>query len=247
MLGRLTKALLFNVGFIFANVLIFSKAFLGLDMSSGALSAAFGVTVIVIGIIVFFRVNYAILLGRPKNNNLPTEAAKTLESIESATRHYIATGGRTFRLQLNTVLKQIDRMKKRLQTVAAVMADHFSVGEMSHNKFAATVNNVERVMILNVDRLITRLSAFDEDEYAASITSFRVQDNEILQKQREIFNEYVDFVDQSVKNNEEILLRMDTLILEMSKLSDFSEGALSDMDAIKDIDTLIQDTKWYKQ
>lgn len=239
------KSLVLSAAIIFANVALFSRAFVGLDMGANIFAACFGVSFIVVSAALFFVFNYRLLFPRASQ---PAEPAgqTTLEAAEASVRRYIAGGERTFRLQLNTVLKQIGRMKSRLTTVAKILAEHFSAGEMSERKFTGTVTQVENVMILNVNRLIHRLSAFDEDEYAASINPYTARDDEITRKRRVIFAEYEKFVAQSVENNEEILLRVDRLILEMSKLSDFSEGSLNDMDAMRELDALISDTKWYK-
>ena len=46
--------------------------------------------------------------------------------------------------------------------------------------------------------------------------------------------------------NEDILLKLDGLILEISKLDDIDSGTLEELPAIQEINSLIEHTKYYK-
>ena len=46
--------------------------------------------------------------------------------------------------------------------------------------------------------------------------------------------------------NENMLVKMDSLLLEISKLDDINAGDLENMAAIQEINELIEQTKYYK-
>ena len=241
------KVLLFNLLLSVVNFCVFSPALLAFSIfGAPAFITALGVTVIALSIALFFYGNYRLLLAPP---SLPEPVFEkeihTLADCAEATRRYIATGASTFREPLENMLTQISRMQKRKATLEGLLADKFSPTEMSYGRFQGTVNDVEHIMVRNVESTLHRIHAFDEDEYAASIQEAK-QDNEIVRSKRALLNEYSSFMERSVENNEEILLRVDKLVLEISKLSEIHSDNLKEMDAMQEIDALINDAKWYK-
>ncbi len=54
------------------------------------------------------------------------------------------------------------------------------------------------------------------------------------------------FVKDSIEDNEEILLKLDKFLFELSKFNSLEDGELENMSAIKDVDELINKIKFYK-
>ena len=50
----------------------------------------------------------------------------------------------------------------------------------------------------------------------------------------------------SIEDNEEILLKLDKFLFELSKFNSLEDGELENMSAIKDVDELINKIKFYK-
>lgn len=67
-----------------------------------------------------------------------------------------------------------------------------------------------------------------------------------LSEQLKIYNEHISYVRGLVEMNENILTKLDGLLLEISKLDDLNEEELEKMAAIQEINSLIEQTKYYK-
>ena len=63
--------------------------------------------------------------------------------------------------------------------------------------------------------------------------------------QIDIYNEYITFVKNALDVNEEILLKLDALLLELSSFDSFDAGEIENMKEIKDMDQLIKKSKLY--
>ena len=241
------KLVIINLLLSLLNVCVFSPALLNIDLFGlSALKTAIGVTVLILSIALFFYFNYKLIFKapsapKPEFNQDPG----SLDDCAAAVKRYIATGEKSFRSELDAILVQIERMQKRETALHELIKEKFSSAEMSYAKFHNAVDGVKYIMILNVKNTIHRISSFDEDEYYAAIKNTKTN-SEILRSKRDIFNDYAIFMKKSVDSNEEILIRVDKLILEISKLSEIHDGSVEDIDAVKEIDALINDAKWYK-
>ena len=243
------RLILFNLSLSLVNICVFSPALFGIRLigaDAETFETAVGVTVIGMSALLFFYVNYKLLQKAPPEPEPSFDRnPKSLDDCAEGIRNYIAKGAKTFKTELESILTQINRMKKREVTIEDLIADKFSPTEMSYAKFHGTVDGVKRIMLLNVRNALNRIVAFEEDEYAAAISGAD-GDSGIARSKKDLFNEYASLMRKSVDNNEEILIRVDKLILEISKLDEIHGGAVEDMDAIREIDALIGDAKWYK-
>jgi len=252
------KLIAFNGALSILNILIFSQSFLGIEIIGGSpVSAAFGVTVIVISVILFFYINYQILKPKVVTEQEPVKdkGIQTLDDCHKAVNDYIKNNVKTFHDNLQSVLSQINRMKKKKTTIQNTLAERFDVNELSYQKFFSAVVNIEEIMILNIKSLLNRIHAFDEEEYEKLMREQynykkRAQpgsrSERIVKSRLEIYNDYKNFVQEAVENNEEMLIRLDQLLLEITKLNSLSSEEIDRLDAMKEIDDLIRNTKWYR-
>lgn len=236
------------------NIILFSDTFLHLDMSGqNAFATAFGVMEIVMSVLLFFYGNYRILFKKPPfipEQIIQDREIATLEDCAAAAKQYMKTNeAKTFNDTLNTIIWQTESLKKKKAAIHQNLLDRFSDTEMSYDKFRSAVEGIERIMISNIRSLITRINAFDEGEYEKIIYEYRKKGNtsdSILQSRMNIYNEYIAYSQKVVMNNEQMLIKLDQLMLEISKLDNLSDGDIADMDAMREIESLINDTKWYK-
>ena len=63
---------------------------------------------------------------------------------------------------------------------------------------------------------------------------------------REIFEEHITAVKNIVVDNENILFKLDNLLLEISKLDESSKESIEELPAIVEMNELISQTKYYK-
>lgn len=240
------KLLILNISIMLVCILAFSNAFFKLDLSGrNVLSTSLGIMIIVMSIIIFIYGNLKLLIEKPVQKiEMSYTAIDTLESCAVAVGQYIKNNVRTYASDLETVISQINRMKKKKQTIRQMLLEKFSETEMSFQKFMSTIEQMEKIAILNIKSLLYRINAFDEEEYESIL---KHEKSEKLKESRlSIYNEYKTFVVKATENNEEILLKLDKLILELSKLSVLNVEDIEDLDAMAEIDSLIRDAKWYK-
>lgn len=129
-----------------------------------------------------------------------------------------------------------------------IINQRFDEGELSHKKFSSVAYEVEKLFYLNVKSILNRLSVFDESEYLSVMNQRQSKfSREILEEKTKVYNEYLSFMKSSLSTNEEILLKLDKLIIEISRLDSFEPGDIDNMPCMQEIDSLIKQTKLYKQ
>ena len=244
-MNRVIKLAVLNIVIMILNIIVFSKAFLGLDVfGQSAFVTAFCFMWIFLTAAVFLYGNYKILYSVPKPppQNIAGSRFETLESCGGLLNEYISRPGVIFDADLRTMKTQLERMGKKEMTIREILLQKFQSTELSYVKFQGQIESVKKILCLNTRNVLNRLYAFDEYEYERSVGA-QTADRHTYAKQ-ELLNEYKNFVSQTIDYNEDILIKMDRLILEISKLND-SEG-LNNMDALKELDSLIKNTQLYK-
>ncbi len=241
------KLIAFNLALILVNIAVFSNAFFKVQVFGGSiLETLIGLVVIIGSVFLFIYVNYRIIKGRaPKID--PTLTADKITDLNSCrdTINRLKYSG-TFSAKLEEVSEQISKMEKKKDLIKDILLQKFSDTEMSYGKFTGVVDSAEKVMCLNIKSMLNKICAFDEEEYNEIKTGKSELDKNIAAQKMGIYNEYIDYVNRSVVGNEEILLRLDKLLLEISKFNSLSNGELETMEALQELDNLIRDTKWYK-
>ena len=245
-MNRFVKLVILNIILILLNIILFSKAFIGLDVfGQGALVTAFSFTWIFLAIAVFIYGNYKILYTDPKPQP-PTDAVSRFETLEGCAAllgEYVKRPGVLFDDDLAEMKTQLERMIRKEKTISDILLRKFQPTELSYVKFRGQIESVAKVLCLNTRGVLNRLYAFDENEYDKPMSMKKTTDRHSYEKQQ-LLNEYKNFVSQTIDYNEDILIKMDRLILEISKLNDSEE--LNNMDTMKELDALIKNTKLYK-
>ena len=243
-MSRITKLAILNVTISLINIVLFSKAFVGLEISiQSPLTAAFGVMCIFLSIIAFIYGNYKILNAvTPPQPKIADTRFETLESCNVLLTEYINREGKVFDAPLLKIKEQLNRMLKKERIIADNLLQKFQVTELSYMKFQDHINAIKKILCLNTRSVLNRLYAFDENEYEKSIQMYPTDRHS--EAKRALMNEYKVFLNETIDYNEDILLKTDRLILELSKLNDPEE--LNNLGALQDLDDLIKNTKWYK-
>jgi hypothetical protein len=226
------------------NILVLSPGLLGVEIGENALSTAFGVTLLSASTLVLFYGSYVLLFKPPVV--IPIKQIQTHEDYVEALIRYRRV--KALEDDITLALEQLDRMRKKQETLLNVLIQRFEPNELSYKKFASVTQEVEKLFYLNVRSVLNRLNVFDESEFE----SVRSQKSsrfslELLQEKTEMYNEHLSFVKNSLGTNEEILLKLDKLLLEISRLDSFELGDIENMPCMQEIDSLIKQTKYYKQ
>ena len=243
--NNIYKLLGLNVGIAATNTIIFSPGLLGVQLGGpSALATAFGSTVLFVSATVFFYGNYKYLVG--KENVVQTNEIKTTEDYLKALRTH--KGKKTFEQTVVLLLEQIERFQKKKETILSILRQIFDAKEMSYKKFAGVIMEVEKIFYLNLKSIINKLNAFDEDDYNLIRKKHTSQafSQQFVDDKSKVYNEYITFIKAAAEDNEEILLKLDKLLLEISGLNSMENGQIEQMPGMIEIDDLIKQTKLYK-
>lgn len=233
------------MGIAVADTILFSPGLLGIQMGGvSTFATAFGATAIFMSVVVFVFGNYKLIVEKKKI--IQTSDIKTAEDCINALKQNY--GKKTFAKDIATILEQIERFQKKKETIKDILLQKFNSTEISYSKFDGTILDVENVFYVNIKSILNKLNAFDEEDYNR-IRKDGAQKKfsmEFIQTKMSIYNEYILFVKNATEDNEQIILKLDKILLEISKLNTLEDGEIENMSAMKEIDELINKTKFYK-
>jgi hypothetical protein len=241
---KISKLLGLILGLSILNVVVLSPGLLGVTIGGSALETAFGVTLLVISLVVVLYGSYSLLLKAPLAT--PTKQIKTHEDYLEALAFYRPI--KVLESDITLAMEQLTRLKKKVETLVKVLGERFDPSELSYKKFHSVVFEVEKLFYLNIRGVLNRLDVFDEAEFAA-LTSRKAKSFSptLLREKTEVYQDYLAYVKSVVEGNEEILLKLDKLLLEISRLDSVDVDEIENMSAMQEIDSLIHQTKYYRQ
>jgi hypothetical protein len=241
---KIVKLLSLIVGVAVTNIVVLSPGFIGLEIGDNAIATASAVTLLFASSLTLFYGCYAFLF-KP-SVVLPIKQIKTHED-------YVASLGRYRRIKaleedISVALAQLERMRKKQSTLFEVLDQRFEPSELSYRKFASVIREVQKLFYLNVRGALNRLQVLDGAELAAVASPKTARlPTELFQEKANMYNEQLAYVKSAVGTNEEILLKLDKLLLEITKLDSHELGDIENMPGMREIDSLIKHTKLYKQ
>ena len=129
-----------------------------------------------------------------------------------------------------------------------ILLQIFSASEMSFKKFDGVISEVERIFYMNLRSILNKMNAFDEEDYnfISERRESRDFSEEFMEEKINVYNEYITFVKSATEDNEQILLKLDKLLLEISGLNSVESGQLEEMAGMREIDDLIKQAKHYR-
>lgn len=239
------KLLALMVGVVVLNIVVLSPGLLGIEIGgANALETASGVTLLFVSFLVVVYGSYTTLFKPPAAT--PVRAVKTHEDYLSALHHY--RNVKVLKKDIALGIDQLHRLEKKKRTLLDVLNQRFDQTELSYKKFVSVIYEVEKLFYLNIRGILNKLSVFDASEFAAFADHHKSAkfSNKLVQEKVNIYNEYLSYVAGYLGANEEIMLKLDKLILEISLLSSTDYRDVEEMPCMKEIDALIKQTKYYK-
>ncbi|WP_410511459.1 hypothetical protein PaeBR_15390 [Paenibacillus sp. BR2-3] len=243
---RPVKLLGLIAGVVFLDILVLSPGLLGVEIGGeSVLETASGVTLLVISILVVLYGSYVLLFKPPVVT--PVKDMKTDEDYIEALTHY--RNVKVLKKDISLALDQLARIDKKKDTLLDILSQRFDQTELSYKKFIAVIDEVQNLFYLNIRGILNKLSVFDASEFSIFASQQRpVQfSNKLVQEKTDLYNEYLAYVTGYLGANEEILLKLDKLVLEISLLGSTDYRDVEDMPCMQEIDALIKQTKFYKQ
>ena len=236
------KLLLMNAAIVFCAVIAYSDGFLALRPGDPSIFRA-GMSIIT-GI----ALGAWLIGGNYKLLQEPTKGVKALPEspedadVEALLKQYSRSG--IFGSLAKTTLGQFERIRASAARATDAVAKKFESGSMTFDRFTAVIRSAGDTAADNIRDIALRMQMFDEDDYKR-LTSGR--DNnipaDIKQQQLALYDKNTDYIRKSIATNEELILKMDTLTLELSDNSSRNEN---DADELADeITKLTQELKYY--
>ena len=238
------RLLSLNLGIAAANIIVFSPGLIGLELGASALAAASGSTIIFLSGAGLFYGNYK-LLSEPEKS-IPISQISTAEGYIEALNDQREL--KTFEKSIELLLDQIERLQKKNKTIRDILLQIFRASEIAYKKFDAVIAEVEKIFFMNIRSILNKLNAFDEDDYnfVRSRQEAGAFSEQFMEEKLEVYYEYIKFVNAATEDNEQILLKLDKLLLEISGLNSIESGELEQMAGMIEIDNLIKQAKYYK-
>lgn len=228
------------------NIAILSPGLMGVEIGGDSvLETAAGVTLLFVSLLVVLYGSYA-LLFKPAAA-IPVREIQTREDYSVALGHYAKI--KAVKKDIDLALDQLDRIDKKKSALLDVLRQRFEPAEMSYQKFNSVIAQVENLFYANVRGILNKLNVFDASglaKFAGQQSSARFS-SRIVQEKTELYNEYLSYVAGYIGANEEILLKLDKLLLEISLLGSMDYRDIDGMPCMQEIDSLIKQTKFYKQ
>ncbi len=186
---------------------------------------------------VFFSTEYRRLFK--KKPKFYTE--QNLSNAPEARKAVEETAPKVFKKDLRELNTQIQRMDKKSSQIDDALRSYFGGSKISYEKFASTVEGVKKIFYSNVQAIINRINIFDEAGYEQLFARHREHTPDI-----EPYNRSLRFVENRLEENEEILKKLDALLLEVTRLSE-NTVPVEELPEMKELSDLTKLTMRYKQ
>ena len=240
---KIKQIIILNAAIILFDIVLFSNALLGLSLFSGAaIMISLAWTAVIASVAAFFKGNSMIL--EQKETRLLLQNIHSLSDCIPVFQEAIHRGD-VFDAGIVKNIEQIKRFKRKNETINDMLLQKFSADEMSFQKFNGVLRDVEGVIYMNMRSILNKISAFDIDEYEA-MQKKGYQAGGFSEEKMAIYNEYISFVNNATQTNEEILLKLDKMLLEISRYNSLEDGDIQKLSAIVEMDELIKNANLYK-
>ncbi|MFD0671080.1 hypothetical protein [Cohnella sp. GCM10027633] len=244
-MNRLLKLFGLISGIALLDIVVLSPGLFGVSIGGdNALESAFGVTFVFMSVLALLYGTYALLL-RPPDKTSVRELQTSDDYIEALRRHKHV---KALKADIGMALEQIDRMNKKHDALLSVLGQRFDPSELSYKRFGSVIRDVHSLFYLNIRGIVNKLTVFDAAEYdkfAGEPRPAHLSDK-LVRERSELYRQYTAYVSGAVGANEEILLKLDKLLLEVSRLDSTDYETIEAMPGMIEIDELIRQTKFYR-
>ena len=240
--NKYTKVLLFNMIIVAIAVFCYSPGFWDLRLSDESIFRA-GMSIImalVLGAACVYG-NYQ-MLGKKEYQKITREDISDIDKAETLLKMYF--DGKYFGKTAKAAEEQLQRMLKSFNRAESLIDERFDKGSLSWNKYYSIVQSAQSSALDNVISMANRIQMFDESEYRR-LSKYKddMIPDEVQEQQLELYDKNMDKIKNAIAVNEKLLLKMDTLSMELSDVS--QEHTQSD-ELLKEIEQLTEEVKYYR-
>ena len=239
--ARLIKIAALNIGIAITAIVCYSPGLLALRPGDGSILRAWlSIFIGIALVIIFFYGNLLLLKGETRKAVQSTkelsleDAAEVLRSWRTSKR---------FGDMAKTGFGQAERLGRSASRAMSAISSRFAEGSLSYAKYAAAVTAAEETMAKNLTRMASRLSMFDEAEYAR-LEHYKEDDipDDVQERQIALYKKNIGLIRKAEAANEEVLLALDALALELAS----GDGDASETDnLLAEVARLTEEAKYY--
>lgn len=243
-----------TLGIAVADVILFSEALVGLSFTGGnILETALAFTAAAMNLIVGGVGYYSILFkpAAPKRLYKKNDLAESKDYITALNKQ---REKEIFESYINRGIEQVNRFQDKSEALTTLLLQSFTPEEMSFKHFNNVVGSIKQLFFGNLKKAINRMIIFDNDDFNKTsniLLSDNIRDlsdRQRMQTKVDMYNEHIAFVDNMLDNNDDILVKMDKLLLELSKLDGLEDYEdFNNLAAVQEINSLISQVKYYRQ
>lgn len=243
MAAKLGRLLVLVTGVSILNIIVWSPGLAGLRLGGSALETALGITLMVVSLLALLYASYSLLVKAPAPSHV--RDFQTPDDYASALAQY--RNVKVLRGNIELAVDQLERLQRKKAVLSGVLTERFDPAELSYRKFASVIGEVEKLFYLNVRGILNKLGVFDASEFArfASKQKSSPFSTRLIQEKTDLYQNFLAYMAGYIGANEEILLKLDKLLLEISLLGSADYREIDDMPCMKEIDALIKQTKFY--
>lgn len=247
---KIKKLIVTNLVIVIIAIVCFSEGFLGLSIrNSSILSASASVAVFVTLVASFGILNYQILFVKEKARLIKFKENQKGEVFDA----FEERKNGMFRAEIKTAMIQYSRADEIEERLDSILSQKFMKGSISYNKFMDVAIGSRTAIIKNITNIANLMLVFDEDEYNRinkknrfdGMNGYKKDDipDDIKHRKLELYNGTIHDIQVMLRSNEELLLKSDELVINLSK-SEFSSD--KEDAAIEEINQLIHQIQYYK-
>ncbi len=239
------KLLAVITGVIILNIAVLSPGLLNVEIGGeSALETASGVTLLFISLLIVLYGSYSLLFKAPAPKSArpltsPDDYAAMLQQYKNV---------KVLKNDVLLALDQLERMEKKKTTLTRVLSERFDPLELSYRKFSSVIAEVEKLLYLNVRGMLNKLSLFDTSEFSLFANTHKPPpfSEKLIQKKTALYKDFFTSLKGYLGANEEILLKLDQLLLEISELDSTNYKEVEEMPCMQELSALINQTKLYQ-
>lgn len=233
-----------NLCIVIAAVILYSPGLVCLRITDESIfRAGMSVIALLALVCVFFLVNIR-FLKEPSKRPILQEEVTDLEKARDILKEYGSS--KYLKGMASTASEQVDRLLKCRMRLSGILDQRFTRGTMSWEKFHNVALSAEASATKNIVAMANRMQLFDEKEFAR-LKHYREDDipDDIQEEQLRLYQKNFEDIRAMIALNEKILLKLNTLTMEVSSSSsenntDWNDGLL------EEIERLISETKYYQ-
>lgn len=238
------KLIAANLCIAAAAVILYSPGLLCLRLADESIFRA-GMSIIAVPALlgILFAANIHFLKG-PSQKPVLAESVLNLDEAKTILKEY--GDSKYLKSMAQTASEQLDRILRCRMRLSGILEQKFTKGTMSWDKFNQVVVSAEAAALHNVVAMASRMQLFDEKEYER-LQHYR-EDNipdDIQEQQLSLYLKNFEDMRTMIALNEKILLKLNTLTLEISSCANEKHEDLND-GLLQEIEKLIGETKLYQ-